>query len=254
MCRAAAGAGCVDARGRDCYNQHMNAHTLTVATLGCALLLAPLARGQADTRPVRPPRGAITLFDGKSASAWKHRDSDRPFAWTLVDGAMEVSPGAPDVLTRREFGDFQLHIEFNVPHMPDARGQARGNSGVYLQGRYEVQVLDSYENPTYANGSCGSIYGQKEPDRNVARPPGEWQTYDITFRAPRLGDDGTVRERPRVTLVWNGVKVHDNVEITLPNTVAGLGGAVPAVGPVMLQNHGCKVRYRNIWIKPLKLK
>ena len=202
----------------------------------------------------KPPQGAIILFDGKNLSLWKHRETGETARWTLVEGAMEVAPNTPDLITREDFGDFQLHVEFNIPVLPpNLKSQERGNSGVYMHGRYEIQVLDSFNNETYANGMCGSIYEQKEPDINACKPAGQWQTYGVTFRGPRLDDGGKVVERPRITVYHNGILIHDNIEILKDFTRAGMEGPVPKVGPILLQNHGGQVRYRNIWIRPLHL-
>ncbi len=214
-----------------------------------ALTLCLTSAHAKDTRPRRPPRGAIVLFNGKDTNAWEQLKDRGPVQWVITDGALEVKPGTGNIITKQEFQDFKLHVEFNEPYMPDKHSQERGNSGVYLQGRYEIQVLDSYNNPTYKAGGCGSIYGQKDPDKNMALPPGQWQTYDIDFRAARLGPDGKVVEKPRVTVIWNGTKVHDNVKIE-GGTTAGLGKELVATGPIMLQDHGSKVRFRNIWIVP----
>jgi hypothetical protein len=207
-----------------------------------------------EPKPKRPPKGAIILFDGKDTSAWVHRDSNKPCEWEVVDGALTVTPGKPDILTREKFGDYQLHIEFKVPLMADQKSQGRGNSGVYQHGLYEVQILDNYNNETYKFGGCAAIYGMKDPDKNACKPPEEWQTYDITFRAPRFDMNGKMTERPRITVVWNGEKVHDNVEITIGPTTASLGGPAVQTGPILLQNHGCPVKFRNIWLKPLPAK
>jgi hypothetical protein len=204
------------------------------------------------TRPVKPPKGAMVLFDGKDGSQWVHRGSGKPFEWTLVEGAMEVKPGTGDIQTKQEFGDFQLHVEFMVPLMPEAQGQARGNSGVYMHGRYEIQVLDSY-GLTPETGDCGALYGQAPPRVNATLPPKEWQTYDITFRAPRFDAAGNVTEKPRITVLHNGIKIHDDVEIQQCPTAAGLPGPAVKTGPILLQDHGNAVRYRNIWLKPLNL-
>ena len=202
----------------------------------------------------KPPHGAIILFDGKDLSAWKHRDSGEAAKWTLVDGVIEIAPNTPDLISRQDFGDFQLHVEFNIPVLPpNLKSQERGNSGVYMHGRYEIQVLDSFNSETYENGMCGSIYEQKEPDINACKPAGQWQTYDITFRGPRLDGGGKVVERPRITVYHNGILIHDNIEIQKDFTRAGMSGPVPKLGPILLQNHGSKVRYRNIWILPLNL-
>jgi hypothetical protein len=216
---------------------------LVVAMVGVCL---------AQEKPAKPPRGAIVLFDGKELSKWVSRDGKSPARWEITpDGAMQVKPGTGDIMTRDEFGSFQLHIEFNIPPMPQASGQGRGNSGVYLHGLYEIQVLDSYQNETYAKGGCAAIYGIKDPDKNMAKPPGQWQTYDITFIAPKFDDAGNVIANPRVTVRWNGVLVHDNVEI--PHiTAGGIGDRMRKTGPILLQDHGNPVKYRNIWIRPLK--
>jgi hypothetical protein len=203
-------------------------------------------------RFAKPPRGAVVLFDGRDTSAWRHRDSKLPVAWRVVDGSLEVQPGAGDIMTAREFADCRLHVEFNLPLIPEAKSQARANSGVYLQGRYEIQILDSFHNETYPKGGVGAIYGQKDPDRYAIRPPGEWQSYDITFRAARFDQDGRVTQRPRMTVHHNDILIHDNVEIE-DTTTAGLGGPVVARGPVLLQDHGNRVRFRNIWVLPLNL-
>ncbi|MER3475055.1 MAG: DUF1080 domain-containing protein [Armatimonadota bacterium] len=218
-----------------------------------ALLIAVLAGVcLAQDKPAKPPKGAIVLFNGKDLSAWVSRDGKTPARWEITsDGAMQVKAGTGDIMTREEFGSFQLHIEFNIPEMPGASGQGRGNSGVYLHGLYEIQVLDSYQNETYAKGGCGAIYGIKDPDKNAAKPPGQWQTYDITFIAPKFDANGNVIANPRVTVRWNGVLVHDNVEIPRI-TAGGIDNKMRRTGPILLQDHGNPVKYRNIWIRPMK--
>lgn len=218
-----------------------------------ALLIVVLAGVcLAQDKPASPPKGAIVLFNGKHLSAWVSRDGKTPARWEITsDGAMQVKAGTGDIMTREEFGSFQLHIEFNIPEMPGASGQGRGNSGVYLHGLYEIQVLDSYQNETYAKGGCGAIYGIKDPDKNAAKPPGQWQTYDITFIAPKFDADGNVIANPRVTVRWNGVLVHDNVEIPRI-TAGGIDNKMRRTGPILLQDHGNPVKYRNIWIRPMK--
>jgi 3-keto-disaccharide hydrolase len=201
----------------------------------------------------KPPRNAIVLFDGKDLSRWRKRDSREPAPWRIENGAMVVGGG--DIVTRDTFRDFRLHVEFSVPSMPRARGQGRGNSGVYLHGRYEVQVLDSYgpaiEPPGRPLGQdeCGAIYSIAAPRVNATLPPGVWQTYDIDFTGPRLSADGSVAQPPRISVVQNGVRIHDNVAVTGPTT-AGMGAPSALEGPVLLQDHGNPVRYRNIWLVP----
>src|SRR5579871_4914443 len=213
----------------------------------------PAATQKEVSKPKKPPRGAIVLFNGKDAVAWLHLDG-RPVEWTIADDTLTVEPGKGNIVTKEKYGDYQLHVEFNIPYLPDKHGQERGNSGVYQHGLYEVQILDAVNNPTYAFGGCAAIYELKDPDKNVAKPPETWQTYDITFRAPRFDDSGKVVANPRITVLWNGVKVHDNVEITHGPTRASLGGPMVKTGPMMLQDHGSRVKYRNIWIKPLSRK
>jgi len=199
----------------------------------------------------RPPSDAIVLFDGRDASKWTGRDGR--FSWKVENGYMEVAPGAGDVQTTVEFGDCQLHLEWAAPTVVKGESQGRGNSGVFLMGRYEIQVLDCYQNPTYPDGTTAAIYGQFPPLVNACRPPGEWQSYDILWEAPRFEGDRVAR--PAIlTVIHNGVVVHNHVEL--------LGGTShreippyrphPATGPLRLQDHGDLVRYRNIWYRPLK--
>ncbi len=213
-----------------------------------------LDAGNNDALLAKPPKGAVVLFAGKDCSAWEHRrrETVRPCEWIVTGGALEVKPGAGSIISKQRFEDFQLRVEFNLPEMPAVKGQERGNSGVYLHGLYEVQVLDSYNNETYAKGMCGAIYELKAPDQNVCRPAGQWQSYDITFRGPRLDGDGKVVMNPRVTVLQNGVQIHKDVEITTGPTRASLPGPAVKAGPILLQDHGCKVKFRNIWVKPLK--
>ena len=156
-----------------------------------------------------------------------------------------------DIVSNQEYGDYKLHLEFWLPLLADKTSQSRANSGVYNHGRYEIQVLDSYNNPTYKFGGCGALYSQKDPDKNAIIPPENWNSYDMTFRAPRFDTAGKVVEFPRITVFHNGLKIHDNVEIKVSSTASGMAGDQPAKGPIMLQDHGAPVRYRNVWIVPL---
>lgn len=197
--------------------------------------------------PVPPPSDAITLFDGKDLSEW----TGGP--WQVKDGYVEVVARAGALTTRRTFGDVQLHIEWAAPSPPSGDGQERGNSGVFLMGLYEIQVLDSYQNVTYPDGQAAAIYGQVPPLVNASRPPGQWQTYDIVFRRPRFGPDGAVLSPARVTMLHNGVLVHDNDAFT-GRTVHGRTARYSVHAdrlPLVLQDHANPVRYRNIWIREL---
>jgi Domain of Unknown Function (DUF1080) len=203
-----------------------------------------------DVKKTPPPEGAIVLFDGKSLENWVKTDGKSPPSWKLLDdGVMEAKGG--NIITKQKFdGAFKLHVEFRVPYMPDARGQARGNSGVYLQGRYEVQVLDSYGLDSKDN-DCGAIYEVAAPLVNACKAPTVWQSYDIEFHAPKC-DNGKKVEPARVTVYQNGIKIQDDTKIPVNNTRAGLGGDPCEPGPIMLQDHGNPVQYRNIWLVELK--
>ncbi len=189
------------------------------------------------------------LFDGRSLDEWRHLDGRDP-EWRITpDGSLQVVPGTGDLVSRRQFGDHRIHLEFRVPEMPGASGQAKGNSGVYVQGRYEVQILDSY-GMLPALDRCGAIYGIRAPSTNAARPAGVWQTFEITFRAPRFDAYGNVLENARLTVVQNGVTIHENVELPR-TTTASMSSRIVREGPLMLQDHGAPVEFRNIRVEDL---
>ena len=200
-----------------------------------------------DAASAPPPAGAVVLFDGKSLDGWvKRGDGKSPAPWKLMDGgAAQVAGG--DIITKEKFdGAFKLHVEFRVPYQPKDKGQGRGNSGVYVQGRYEIQVLDSYGLKSGGN-DCGAIYGVAIPLVNACKAPTVWQTFDIEFTAP-ICEGGKKKSPAVMTVHHNGVKIHDNVKITSDNTTAGAGGDVCTPGPILLQDHGNPVQYRNIWL------
>ena len=199
--------------------------------------------------PGKAPSDAVALFDGGDLSAWSHVDG-KPARWEVKDGALVCRPGSGNLRTRALFGDAQVHVEFATPHMTEAKGQPRGNSGVYLQGRYEVQILDSHGNETYPDGSCGAIYKQHAPLVNVCRPPGEWQTYDIVFRAPRRDAAGKLARAGTMTVLHNGVLIQDHADLRGP-TGGALDDREGEPGPLCLQDHGNLVRFRNVWVRPL---
>lgn len=197
------------------------------------------------------PSDAVVLFDGQDGSGWRGKDGDMP--WRVDAGYMEVVPGTGNISSREEFGDCQLHLEWAAPSEVKGEGQGRGNSGVFLMGRYEIQVLDCYDNPTYADGAAAGIYGEYPPLVNACRAPGEWQTYDAVWIAPRF--DGERLVSPAyLTLLHNGVLVHHKTELIGPTShrVVVEYSRHPPVGPLMLQDHGDLVRFRNIWYRPLK--
>ncbi len=206
--------------------------------------------------PGQPPSDAVVLFDGKDLAKWRD-DKGNPSGWKLEDGAMVVppkgTPGGGAIYTRDEFGDCQLHVEWSAPTQIQGESQGRGNSGVFLFGRYEVQVLDSYQNPTYPDGQASAIYGQFPPLVNAMRKPGEWQTYDILFRAPRFDGDKLISPAV-VTVLHNGVAVHHAVELLGPMSFRALPKYTPhgPKGPISFQDHGNPVRYRNVWVRELK--
>ena len=212
--------------------------------------------------PGKAPSDAIVLFDGKDNSHWMTMDG-KPSKCTVADGVMICRTGAGDTQSTEKFRDAQIHVEFNLPYEPEMRGQGRANSGVILMGRYEIQILDSYQNPTYANGSCAALYGQSAPLVNSCRRPGEWQTYDIIFHAPHCAADGTVETSGSLTMLHNGVLVQDHVSVRGRRCVAG-------EGPIVLQDHSqyvgrkiataagvaegapdTTIKFRNIWMRRL---
>jgi hypothetical protein len=222
------------------------------------LLLVPFAlcplsllAVQADGKPnderlgAKPQEGAVVVFDGKDLKGWVKTDGKTPANWPLEGGIFTVGRG--NIMTSQRFGNVQLHLEFNVPYMPNQRGQGRGNSGVYLTGNHELQILDSYK-LTLHNDDCGAIYKQITPSVNACKPPLQWQSYDVTFHKAVV-DAGKVVKRARLTVLHNGIKTIDDAEIS--PTPGGINVAEGQDGPLMLQDHGNPVEYRNIWIKPL---
>lgn len=202
--------------------------------------------------PGKAPSDAIVLFDGTNLAHWTTK-SDQPARCEVQDRVLACKSGSGDIQSKEKFRDAQIHVEFAPPLMADQKGQLRGNSGVYLQGRYEMQILDSYNNPTYANGSLGALYGQYAPLVNAARPPEQWQTYDIVFHAPRCDAQGNVTRRGTVTALLNGVLVQDHVEILKVDKNCG-----DDQGPLVLQDHsGFKgapvttMKFRNVWMRLL---
>jgi hypothetical protein len=210
-----------------------------------------------DPGPPQPstpvPSDAIVLFNGKDLMQWTN-SKDAPAGWQVKDGYFEVVDKSGSIKTKRAFGDCQLHVEWATPSTPTGSGQDRGNSGVFLMENYEVQVLDSYNNTTYADGSAAAIYGQYPPLVNACRKPGEWQTYDILFRAPRFDGNGELLAPARMTVFHNGILVHDNQELTGPTAHKARPPYKAHADklPVSLQDHGHPVRYRNIWIRELQ--
>jgi hypothetical protein len=202
--------------------------------------------------PGHPPSDAVVLFDGKDLSKWAHEDGSAA-KWKVENGYAEVAPKSGYIYTREAFGDCQLHVEFAEPVPPKGESQERGNSGVFLMGLYEIQVLDSYENKTYADGQAAAVYGQYPPLVNASRAPGQWQSYDIVFHGPRFDKDGKLLRPARVTVLHDGVLVQDNVELSGPTA----NGARPPYKaqaeklPLALQDHGDPVHFRNIWIREL---
>jgi hypothetical protein len=203
--------------------------------------------------PGRAPSDAVVLFDGKDLSRWVHKDGSAA-KWKVENGYAEVVAKAGYIYTRDSFGDCQLHVEFAEPVPPKGESQERGNSGVFLMGLYEIQVLDTYENKTYADGMASAVYGQYPPLVNASRPPGQWQNYDIVFHGPRFDTEGKLTRPARVTVLHNGVLVQDNVELSGPTAHGERPPykAQPEKLPLALQDHGNPVHYRNIWIRELK--
>jgi hypothetical protein len=207
-----------------------------------------------DAAAAKAPAGAKILFDGTEATTknWTARDG-QPTKWQLVDGALESVKKAGYLQSVGQFGSCKLHIEFATPSVAKGSGQGRGNSGVFIMGQYEIQVLDSYENQTYPDGQCGALYGRAKPLVNASRKPGEWQTYDITFHRPIFDDQGEVTRRAKFHVVHNGELIHDNVELYGGTGWRGAHSISEYKkhadkGPLQMQDHGNPVRFRNIWL------
>lgn len=212
----------------------------------------PVVRAPAGSAP----SDAIVLFDGTNLDAWESaRTAGAPAPWKIEGDALTIVPKRGGIRTRRSFGDVQLHLEFRTPTEIKGGGQDRGNSGVFLMGLYEVQVLDSHNNKTYVNGQAGAVYKQHPPLVNASRPPGEWQSYDIVWIAPRFGADGKLLSPGRVTVFHNGVLVQHNAEIKGPTAYRGSPAYAPHAGklPIELQEHNEPASYRNIWARELAL-
>lgn len=201
----------------------------------------------------RAPSDAVVLFDGTSLDAWQTSKGE-PAAWKVENGYFEVVPGEGGIETRQGFGDVQLHVEWAAPDPPVGEGQDRGNSGVFLMGQYEVQVLNSYENETYADGQAAAVYGQYPPLVNAMSPPGQWNTYDIVFKRPRFDETGALTQPATVTVFHNGVLVQDHEELTGPSghySRPAYTAHADAL-PISLQDHDHPVRFRNIWVRELE--
>ncbi|MDQ6828266.1 MAG: DUF1080 domain-containing protein [Gemmatimonadota bacterium] len=204
----------------------------------------------------RPPSDAIVLFDGRDLSRWEKADDEKPgaAAWKVAHGYMEVVGGAGNIRTKQRFGDIQLHIEWSAPAPPHGESQERGNSGVFLMGMYEVQILDSYQNETYADGQAASVFGQYPPLVNASRPPGQWQSFDIVWHRPQFDNAGALVRPAFVTVLHNGVLVQDNVELLGPTAHQRRPPYAAHADrlPFSLQDHGFPVRFRNVWVRPLE--
>jgi hypothetical protein len=201
------------------------------------------------------PSDAIVLFDGKDLSQWKSAEDNGDAKWNVHDGVLTVDKKAGDILTKKEFDDYQLHLEWQVPVNITGKSQARGNSGIFMQDKYEIQILDNYNNATYVNGFVGSVYKQSPPLVNPIRKPGEWNVYDIIYTAPTFTKDGRYRTYPTVTVIFNGVIVQNNTIIIGTTEYIGFPKVAPhGKGPLRLQAHGdpsLPISFRNIWIREL---
>ena len=203
---------------------------------------------------VPPPADALVLFDGKDLSKWK-AEKGGPAQWIVKDGVMTVKKGTGDIETIEKFEDYQLHIEWKVPQNITGSNQSRGNSGIFMQGIYELQILDSYNNSTYVNGQSGSIYKQSAPLVNAMRPPGEWNVYDVIYTAPRFKENGSLLNPARITVLHNGILIQNNFEIRGHTPWVGLPEYEKhGKGPIKLQDHGDPseaISFQNIWIRPV---
>jgi hypothetical protein len=255
----------------------MTTRLLSAATLAFMVAAMP-ARSQQTARPEdtevwtpvpkvvtpgatdhAPPSDAIVLFGGRNLNEWVSASDGAPAKWTVANGVMTVNKPSGDIRTKRRFTDYQLHVEWRIPADITGEGQARGNSGVYLamtdSGGYELQVMDSYHNPTYVNGQAGSMYKQYPPLVNATRKPGEWQAYDVVWTAPRFNADGSLKSPAYVTAFHNGVLVQNHVALKGVTLYIGTPSYhAHGAAPILLQAHGdpsAPISYRNIWVRPL---
>lgn len=201
------------------------------------------------------PSDAVVLFDGTDLSRWETAKGGKP-GWKVAEGYAEIVGGSGSIRTRDRFADFQLHIEFCAPAMSDPakKGQGRGNSGILMNGLYEIQVLDSFQSKTYPDGQAGALYGQSPPAANAAKPPGQWQTYDIVFESPRWNERGELVKKASATVIHNGVVLHNRREYTGPTPYRAVGRYGAPHAPevfIELQDHGDAVKYRNIWLRSM---
>lgn len=217
--------------------------------------LGPPIRAVDPGGPGKAPSDAVVLFDGHNLSQWRGKDGSAA-KWIVADSELHVNNGTGDIYSKPTFKDAQIHVEFATPYLPEMHGQARANSGVYIQSHYEMQILDSFDNPTYFGGSAGSVYMQHDPLVNVSRKPGEWQAYDIIFHTAQCDSGGQVTKQPQVTILLNGVLVQDDTTITSP-TGHGDREHICDAGPLELQDHGHSdmkdkfMRFRNVWFRSL---
>jgi hypothetical protein len=247
-------------KGKEVKVQYMTIDGIMVHETDPAIRPQPLvvAPGteSAQDKPGRAPSDAVVLFNGTDLSQWTSTQPDKPTKWVVQDGAMSPTKASGMIRSKQEFGSCQLHVEWATPKEVKGDGQDRGNSGVFLMGEYEVQVLDSYENTTYPDGQAGAIYGRKTPLVNACRKPGEWQTYDIIFHRP-VFENGEVVKQATFTVFHNGVLVQDHIELSGGTGWRGPHAVTPYAphgdkGPILLQDHGNPVLFRNIWVRELK--
>lgn len=211
----------------------------------------PKAKKIAPGNATEAPSDAVVIFNGKDLNEWVALD-ETPAKWEVKDGAFTVVKGTGDIKTKKQFGDMQLHIEWRSPSVVESEGQGRGNSGIFLQERYELQVLDSYESQTYRNGQAGAIYKQHGPLVNATRKPGEWQAYDIIYTAPRFNEKGEVVTPAYATVLHNGIVIQNHTEIWGPTEFRGLPVYVAhGKASIKLQDHGNPVSFRNVWVREL---
>jgi hypothetical protein len=212
----------------------------------------PEARVVTPAEDNAPPSDAIVLFDGKNLEEWSSMENNAAAEWKVADNCMTVVKEKGNIKTKRKFGDIQLHIEWRTPAVVKGEGQGRGNSGIFFQEKYEVQVLDNYENKTYSNGQAASIYKQSMPLVNACKKPGEWQTYDIIFTAPKFNKDGIKVSAAFLTVIHNGVLVQNHVEVKGSTEYIGQPkNLAHGKASIVLQDHSNPVSYRNVWVREL---